>query len=63
MNKRFALVVLVAELLLLAAMLLADFGVLKSAVDPMSKKSIMLHVTVVILIIGSAIGFFKSKNK
>ena len=60
MNRKFSLVVLIAELLLLAAMLLADFGVLKSSIDPLSTKSIMLHVTVVILIIGSAIGYFRA---
>ena len=60
MNRKFSLVVLIAELLLLAAMLLADFGVLKSSIDPLSTKSIMLHATVVILIIGSAIGYFRA---
>ena len=63
MGKKFPVIVLVLELILLAAMLLADFGVINSAVDPLSRKSILLHISVVILIIGSAVGVLRSKKK
>ena len=40
MGKRFALLIIAAEVILLAAMLLADFGILPSRIDPLSTKSI-----------------------
>lgn len=55
MAKGLAKVILVLESVVLAAMLLADFGVLPSKVDPLSVKSIMMHLTALILIIASAV--------
>ena len=51
------------SLLLLAAMLLADFGILPSNVDPLSTKSIMMHLSVVIIIIGSLIAIKRADKK
>ena len=62
MGKGFAKLILIVEVLLLAAMLLADFGVIKSSVEPLSTKGIMLHLSVVILIIGSAIGLRRANR-
>lgn len=63
MGKNFAKVILVVEGLLFAAMLLADFGVLPSKVDPLSMRGIMLHLSVVILMIASAVIIRKSKDR
>ena len=63
MGRNFAKLVLFVEGVLLAAMLLADFGIIASSVDPLSSKSIMLHITVVILIIASVVGIKKSGSK
>ncbi len=63
MGRNFAKLILFVEAVLLAAMLLADFGVLSSKVDPLSPKSIMLHAIVIILIIASAVSVVKSGKK
>ena len=49
--------------LCLAAMLLADFGILPSRIDPLSTKSIMMHLTVVIIIVGSLIAIKRADKK
>ena len=51
---------LAAEVIILAAMLLADFGVIGSNTDPLSARGIMLHITAVAVIIVSFIGMKKS---
>ena len=63
MGKRFALLIIAAEVILLAAMLLADFGILPSNVDPLSTKSIMMHLSVVIIIVGSLIAIKRADKK
>ena len=63
MGKRFAILIIAAEVILLAAMLLADFGILQSSVDPLSTKGIMMHLSVVIIIIGSLIAIKRAEKK
>lgn len=63
MGKRFALLIIAAEVILLAAMLLGDFGILPSRIDPLSTKSIMMHLSVVIIIIGSLIAIKRADKK
>lgn len=63
MGKRFALLIIAAEVILLAAMLLADFGILPRRIDPLSTKSIMMHLTVVIIIVGSLIAIKRADKK
>ncbi len=63
MGKKFVVLLLAAEVILLAAMLLADFGIIPSKIDPLSTKSIMMHLTVVIIIIGSLIAIKRAGKK
>ncbi len=63
MGKKFVVLLLAAEVILLAAMLLADFGIIPSKIDPLSTKSIMMHLTVVIIIIGSLIAIKRADKK
>ena len=60
MKRMFWIFVLAAETTILAAMLLADFGVIGSNTDPLSARGIMLHITAVAVIIVSFIGMKKS---
>lgn len=60
MKRMFWIFVLAAETIILAAMLLADFGVIGSNTDPLSARGIMLHITAVAVIIVSFIGMKKS---
>ncbi len=60
MKRSFWVFVLAAEVIILAAMLLADFGVIGSNTDPLSARGIMLHITAVAVIIVSFIGMKKS---
>lgn len=60
MKRSFWIFVLAAEVIILAAMLLADFGVIGSNTDPLSARGIMLHITAVAVIIVSFIGMKKS---
>ena len=60
MKRTFWIFVLAAEVIILAAMLLADFGVIGSNTDPLSARGIMLHITAVAVIIVSFIGMKKS---
>ena len=63
MGKKYVVLLLAAEVILLAAMLLADFGIIPSKIDPLSTKSIMMHLTVVIIIIGSLIAIKRADKK
>ena len=63
MGKKFVVLLLAAEVILLAAMLLADFGLIPSKIEPLSTKSIMMHLTVVIIIIGSLIAIKRADKK
>ena len=60
MKRTFWIFVLAAEVIILAAMLLADFGVIGSNTDPLSARGIMLHITAVAVIIVSFIGLKKT---
>lgn len=60
MKRVFWIFVLAAEAIILAAMLLADFGVIGSNTDPLSARGVLLHVTAVAVIIASFIGLKKS---
>lgn len=60
MKRMFWIFVLAAEVIILAAMLLADFDVIGSNTDPLSARGIMLHITAVAVIIVSFIGMKKS---
>ncbi len=60
MKRMLWIFVLAAEVIILAAMLLADFGVIGSNTDPLSARGIMLHITAVAVIIVSFIGMKKS---
>ena len=60
MKRMFWIFVLAAEVIILAAMLLADFGVIGSNTDLLSARGIMLHITAVAVIIVSFIGMKKS---
>ena len=63
MGKKFVVLLLAAEVILLAAMLLADFGIIPSKIAPLSTKSIMMHLTVVIIITGSLIAIKRAGKK
>lgn len=63
MGKKLALFIIAAEVILLAAMLLADFGILPSRVDPLSTKGIMTHLSVLIIIVGSLIAIKRADKK
>ena len=60
MKRSLWIFVLAAEVIILAALLLADFGVIGSNTDPLSARGIMLHITAVAVIIVSFIGMKKS---
>lgn len=60
MKRSLWIFVLAAEVIILAAMLLADFGVIGSNTDPLSARGIMLHITAVVVIIVSLIGLKRS---
>ena len=60
MKRMLWIFVLAAEVIILAAMLLADFGVIGSNTDPLSARGIMLHITAVAVIIVSLIGLKKT---
>ena len=60
MKRMLWIFVLAAEVIILAAMLLADFGVIGSNTDPLSARGIMLHITAVAVIIVSFIEMKKS---
>ena len=60
MKRMLWIFVLAAEVIILAAMLLAVFGVIGSNTDPLSARGIMLHITAVAVIIVSFIGMKKS---
>ena len=60
MKRMLWIFVLAAEVIILAAMLLSDFGVIGSNTDPLSARGIMLHITAVAVIIVSFIGMKKS---
>ena len=62
MQRKLILALLIIELIMLAALILIDLGVLTAGFEPTSSRSMMLHFSVIILIIGSAVGLNNSKK-
>ena len=62
MQRKLILALLIIELIMLAALILIDLGVLTAGFEPTSSRSMMLHSSVIILIIGSAVGLNNSKK-
>lgn len=50
MKKQLWLILIAVEVLILFAMLLADFGVIHASVALLSPRSIILHITTVVII-------------
>ena len=46
MKKQLWLMLIAVEVLILFAMLLADFGVIHASVAPLSPKSVILHIKI-----------------
>lgn len=51
MKKQLWLILIAVEVLILFAMLLADFGLIRTATAPLSLRSIILHITTVVIIL------------
>ena len=60
MKKQLWLILIAVEVLILFAMLLADFGVIQASVAPLSPKSIILHITTVVIIFACIEAYKKS---
>lgn len=60
MKKQLWLILIAVEVLILFAMLLADFGVIYASVAPLSPKSIILHITTVVIIFACIEAYKKS---
>ncbi len=50
MKRKIWLILIAVEVLILFAMILADFGIISSKTAPFSPKSIIMHITTVIVI-------------
>lgn len=61
MSKNAFKLLFVVELIVLIAMLLADFGIISAKLEPTSTKSIMIHISVVILLVLSVFGIKRAK--
>ena len=60
MKKQLWLILIAVEVLILFAMLLADFGVIHASVAALSPKSIILHITTVVIIFACIEAYKKS---
>lgn len=60
MKKQLWLILIAVEVLILFAMLLADFGVIHDSVAPLSPRSIILHITTVVIIFACIEAYKKS---
>ena len=60
MKKQLWLILIAVEVLILFAMLLADFGVIHASVAPLSPKSIILLITTVVRIFACIEAYKKS---
>lgn len=60
MKKQLWLILIAVEVLILIAMLLADFGVIHASVAPLSPKSVILHITTVVIIFACIEAYKKS---
>ncbi len=61
MNKKIWLILIAVEVLILFAMIMADFGVIQTASAPGSPRSIILHITTVVIIFACLDAYKKSK--
>ena len=60
MKKQLWLILIAVEVLILFAMLLADFGVIHASVAPLSPRRIILHITTVVIIFACIEAYKKS---
>lgn len=60
MKKQLWLILIAVEVLILFAMLLADFGVIHASAAPLSPRSIILHITTVVIIFACIEAYKKS---
>ncbi len=60
MKKQLWLILIAVEVLILFAMLLADFGVIRTTTAPLSPRSIILHITTVVIIFACIEAYKKS---
>ncbi len=60
MKKQLWLILIAVEVLILIAMLLADFGLIRTATAPLSPRSIILHITTVVIIFACIEAYKKS---
>lgn len=60
MKKQLWLILIAVEVLILFAMLLADFGLIRTATAPLSPGSIILHITTVVIIFACIEAYKKS---
>ena len=63
MGRKYVMMLLAAEVILLIVVLLADFGVIPSNVDPLSTRSITMHLSIIIIIVGSLIAIRRAGKK
>ena len=61
LNNKIWLILIGVEVIILFAMILADFGVLHTASAPLSPRSIILHITTVVIIFACLDAYKKSK--
>ena len=50
MNRKIWLILIAVEVLILFAMIMADFGIISTKTAPFSLRSIIMHITTVIVI-------------
>lgn len=60
MKKQLWLILIAVEVLILIAMLLADFGLIRTVTAPLSPRSIILHITTVVIIFACIEAYKKS---
>ena len=60
MKKQLWLILIAVEVLILLAMLLADFGVIHASVAPLSPRGVILHITTVVIIFACIEAYKKS---
>lgn len=63
MGRKYVKMLLAAEVILLIIVLLCDFGIIPSKVDPLSTRSIMMHLSIIIIIVGSLIAIKRADKK
>lgn len=51
MKKEIFLILIAFEVLIFAAMLLGDFGIIAAKTPPLSPKGIIMHITTIVVIL------------